>query len=69
MYIVCVYSGGYVRSDMCACDVVCVCVCVMLYHTLTSWCNAVDIRQQLALGHSWVSHQQDIDVPCTERAY
>ena len=64
---VCVYSGVCVRSAV-ICVLVTWCVCDALPNTLTSWCNAVDIRQQLTLGHAWVSHQQDVDVPCTERA-
>lgn len=30
---------------------------------LTAWCQAVNIRQQLGLSHTGVTHQADIDVP------
>ena len=28
---------------------------------LTSWCDAVDVAEQLALGHTWVTHEEDVD--------
>ncbi len=30
---------------------------------LTSGRNPVDVSEQLALGHPWVPHEEDIDVP------
>ncbi len=32
--------------------------------TLTARGEAVDVGQQLGLGHTWISHQTDVNGPC-----